>query len=185
MSLPRIVSLISAVTILWGCATVGLQKTEKQKKALMLEEEIGKKDEEETERREQREIVRAIEYALSLERLIWDNRVQMGSREDVLGIFKRGFCSSKAEEITDYVWIEAIDRDGRKIHMLNPGEPILEAPDAIEVVESDDGDAKAILKYKDRLDGPVLWTGHTILATLKMEEGTWKICETKTEENQD
>ena len=129
-----------------------------------------------------KEIVDAIEYALSLEALLWDNRKQITERNDVVKIFKKGFCERKAEEITDYIWIEAIDRSGNKVYMLNPGEPLFPLPDSIEVLSEDKTNALALLTYDERIQGPVTWEGHTVVASLRREYGVWKICETRVEE---
>jgi len=181
-----IVLLSAAVVAASGCATIELPKsTVKQKApgaAAEQEEQRAPASVLETEQREAEKIVKAIEYALSLELVVWDNRERMTSRDDVLGIFRKGFCFAKAQGLTDYVWIEAYDRDGKKIYMLNPGEPVLSVPDSIEVVEHNDSEAQTLLIYEENLEGPVVWSDHTIVTTLKREDGAWKICETRIEQ---
>jgi hypothetical protein len=44
--------------------------------------------------------------------------------------------------------------------------------------------AKALLRYGEKLQGPVTWAEHTIVATLSREYGVWKICETRVEETE-
>ncbi|HUT64535.1 MAG TPA: hypothetical protein VMZ05_00135 [Spirochaetota bacterium] len=181
-----IVLLSVAVVAVSGCATIELPKSAAKQKApgaaAEQEEKRARASVLEFEQREAEKIVKAIEYALSLELVVWDNREHMTSRDDVLGIFRKGFCSVKAQELTDYVWIEAYDRDGKKIYMLNPGEPVLSVPDSIEVVEHNDSEAQAFLIYEENLEGPVVWSDHTIVTTLKREDGAWKICETRIEQ---
>lgn len=178
--------LCTAAAAASGCMTFELPKREAEKKMPVVEAEptVESRKMVMVEREKQRalEIVGAIEYALSLETVVWDNSDSIVSREDVLGVFRKGFSFAKAEEITDSVWIEAIDREGRKIAMLNPGEPVLTLPDSIEVVKSDESVAEAILQYDENLEGPVVWHSHTIFAILIREDGTWKISETRLEE---
>jgi hypothetical protein len=180
------ITLCTAVAFASGCAMVQLEKRAPPKQSPGIEAEPTVDSREkvaaEREQTESIEIVKAIEYALSLETVVWENRDRIGSKEDVLRIFRRGFCRSKAQEITDYVWIEAIDRDGKKVQMLNPGEPVLAFPDSIEVTTSGEGEAEAILLFEENLEGPVVWSGHTIVATLKREDRSWKICETRLQE---
>ena len=186
MTFLEMVLLSIVVASATGCATIGFQKTVTEENALektaRLETERGAKEAIKPEQREAEKIVNVIEYALSLELLVWDNRGRITSRDDVLGIFRKGFCFAKAQELTDYVWIEAYDRDGKKIYMLNPGEPVLSVPDSIEVVEHNDNEAQALLIYEENLEGPVVWSNHTIVTTLKREDGEWKICETRIEQ---
>jgi len=181
-----IVLLSAASVAVSGCATVEFPRSTAKQKAsgVEAEQEEGRMSASvlEPDRREAEKIVKAIEYALSLELVMWDNRERMTSRNDVVGIFRKGFCAAKAQELTDYVWIEAYDRDGKKIYMLNPGEPILEVPDAIEVVEHNDSEALVLLIYEKNLEGPVVWSDHTIVTSLKNEDGEWKICETSLEQ---
>lgn len=172
-----IVLLSAAVVAVSGCVTIELPKS-----AAKQEEKRAPVSVLEPDQREAEKIVKAIESALSLELVVWDNRGRMTSRDDVLGIFRKGFCSAKAQELTDYVWIEAYDRDGKKIYMLNPGEPVLSIPESIEVVEHNDNEAQAFLIYEECLEGPVVWSDHTIVTTLKNEDGAWKICETRIEQ---
>ena len=117
--------------------------------------------------------------AQSLEKALWDERARIRTREDVLAVFRRGFGPEKAAEITDSVWIRAVDRDGNTVEMLNPGEPVLQIPDGIEIVEREENSATALLTYGEKKEGPVLWEGHTIIAVLIKEDGVWKIYDTR------
>jgi hypothetical protein len=175
--------IMFSVLVFYGCLSIDKQEiteTDAEKKVKAPEEK-----EEVFEEGKANEIVQAIEYALSLEALIWDKRDQITEREDVVNIFKNGFCEKKAEEITDYIWIEAVDRSGNKVYMLNPGEPLFTLPDSIEVLSEDKIKALALLRYGENLSGPVTWAGHTIVAYLRREYGVWKICETKVEESEE
>jgi hypothetical protein len=178
-----LVLIITSVLLFYGCISIDRQEiaetdAEKKTKAPEVKEELFAEE-------KANEIVQAIEYALSLETIIWDKRDQITEREDVVNIFKNGFCESKAEEITDYIWIEAVDRSGNKVYMLNPGEPLFTLPDSIEVLSEDKIKALALLRYGENLSGPVTWAGHTIVASLRREYGVWKICETRVEESEE
>ena len=176
--------MVTLGLLLYGCVSFEMyERAETEKIALQQEKEAKgpEKKEEGIEEEEGREIIEAIEYALSLEALIWDRREQIRERKDVLRILRQGFCEIKAEEITDYVWIEAVDRNGKKVYMLNPGEPLFALPDSIEIVSEDRMNTLALLRYNENLQGPVTWAGHTIVATLRREDGVWKICETREE----
>jgi hypothetical protein len=181
-----IILLCTAAAVASGCMTVQLPKRKPEEKPPVVEAEPvlerGKTVAFEREKQRALDVVKAVEYSLSLETVVWENSQSMVTREDVLGVFRKGFSLEKAQEITDYVWIEAIDREGKKISMLNPGEPVLTVPNSIEVVESDETGAEAILHYNENLEGPVVWPGHTIVAILIHEDGTWKISETRLEE---
>ncbi|MBN2325475.1 MAG: hypothetical protein JXQ30_17255 [Spirochaetes bacterium] len=169
--------VLAAAVVLSGCATFMAPQTGGKKEEAAVEE--GADVSSMRQKKKAGEVVRAIEYALSLEKAVWDAKERMHSREDVLGVFRRGFGKKKAEEITDWVWISAVDREGNRIEMLNPGEPVLAIPDRIEILEHEGGRATAVLTYADNLDGPVVWAGHTVVATLENEDGAWKIYDTR------
>jgi hypothetical protein len=178
-------AFVSLGLFLFGCVSVEVEKTAETGETALLQEkkaEEREKSEDSLEGEEQRKIIDAIEYALSLEAYIWDRREQINERQDVFNILRKGFCRIKAEEITDYIWIEAVDRSGNKFYMLNPGEPLFSPPGSIEIVFVDRKNARALLRYDENLQGPVTWAGHTVVAALQQEEGVWKICETRVEE---
>jgi hypothetical protein len=180
-----IAAFVSLGLFLFGCVSVEIEKTAETGKTALLHEkkaEEPERSEEGLEGEEQRKIIDAIEYALSLEGYIWERREQINERQDVFNILRKGFCKIKAEEITDYIWIEAVDRSGNRVYMLNPGEPLFSPPGSIEIVFADRKNAQALLRYDENLQGPVTWVGHTIVASLKREEGVWKICETRVKE---
>jgi hypothetical protein len=177
MKVSAVFFVLIAASFLSGCATFLAPKIEEKGEATAVEE--GAVVSSGAREKKDDEVVRAIEYALSLEKAVWDERKRIHSREDVLGVFRRGFGLKKAEEITDWVWISAVDRDGNTIEMLNPGEPVLAIPDRIEIMEYKDRRVNAVLTYGDNLDGPVVWAGHTVIATLENEDGTWKIYDTR------
>jgi hypothetical protein len=172
--------ILSSGLFLNGCVSVERQDRA-ETETITLQQEEAKKEEFFKEEKG-KDVIEAIEYALSLEALIWDRKGQIGERNDVVKIFRKGFCEIKAEEITDYVWVEAVDRSGNKVYMLNPGEPLFTLPNSIEILSEDKMNAKALLRYDEKLQGPVTWAGHTIVATLSRESGVWKICETIVEE---
>lgn len=168
--------LTAVVAVFSGCATFLAPETGDREAAFV----VGKGEAEISVSggRMAGEVVRAIEYALSLEKVVWDERERIRSRADVLGVFRRGFGTKKAEEITDWVWIDAVDREGNTIEMLNPGEPVLAVPDKIEILEYEEFTATALLTYGEKKSGPVVWKGHTIVAIMEHEDGTWKIYDT-------
>ncbi len=177
MRLSAVFFILTAAAVLSGCATFLAPKTGEKGAAPGVEEGAGASSG--TREKKAVEVLRAIEYALSLEKAVWDERKRIHSREDVIGVFRRGFGLKKAEEITDWVWISAVDREGNTVEMLNPGEPVLEIPERIEVLEYGNRTATAVLTYGEKKDGPVVWAGHSIVAILENEDGTWKIYDTR------
>ena len=177
MKVITVFFVLTAAAFLSGCAT--FISSGGKEKAVVPAVEEREASSTGAWKRTAGEVVRAVEYALSLEKAVWDKKKRIRSREDVLGVFRRGFGPKKAEEITDSVWIDAIDREGNTIEMLNPGEPVLAVPDRIEVLEYEGRRATALLTYEENKEGPIVWAGHVIVATLENEDGTWKIYDTR------
>jgi hypothetical protein len=88
MKLTTIGTVILTTLIVFGC---GRQKpgTEVQGG----KEEVSSKD---------REIVQAIQHAYGLEKAMWKREKSIKSKDDVVNIFREGFCGEKAQELADY-----------------------------------------------------------------------------------
>jgi hypothetical protein len=125
--------------------------------------------------RADREIIEAITYAYGLEGELWDNESKMKSREDVFNLFRKGFSEEKAKDLADYFWMEGTDTNGEHFEMLRAGDPVLIAPDSIEVLSKSEDRAEALLKYEKSEEGPMTYKAHSVKVELRKENGVWKI----------
>jgi len=124
-----------------------------------------------------KEIIEAIRFAYSLEEMLWDNEKKMKSKEDVYTHFRKGFSEQKAEDLTDYLWMEGEDESGEHYEMLRAGDPVLIVPDSVEVLSKGEDRAEALLKFKASEEGPVTYRAHSVKVKLRKENGIWKIYE--------
>jgi hypothetical protein len=155
-------TIILTTLIVFGCG--------RQKPGTEIQggkEEVSSKD---------REIVRAIEHAYGLEKTLWKREKSIKSKDDVVHIFREGFCKEKAQELADYYWLEEQDQKGNMITMLRAADPVLVLPDSIEVLQRKKDTALALLHYKANTEGPVVWGEYTLKESLMLEDGVWKIC---------
>lgn len=127
-----------------------------------------------------KEIIEAIKYAYSLEEVLWENERKMKSKEDVINLFRRGFSEEKAKDLADYFWMEGKDESGKSFEMLRAGDPVLIAPDSVEVLSKIEDRAEALLKFKESEEGPLTYKAHSLKVKLRKENGIWKIYEADT-----
>lgn len=117
----------------------------------------------------EQEIIDAVLFASSLDRLLWEREGSLASKQEVMAHYRQGFSPYLASMFTEYWWWDREDK-------LLPGDPLLVPPDEVHLGSFSQDRAVAYYETPQVLQDPSNWGLEPYMEVrLQREEGRWII----------
>jgi len=117
----------------------------------------------------EQEIIEAVLFASSLDRLLWENQDSIATKQEVLAHYLQGFSEPLASMFTEYWWWDREDK-------LLPGDPLLVPPERVHLGSYSEDRAVAYYDTPQILQDPSTWELEPYMEVrLRRDNGRWII----------